>query len=78
MSTPTPMLKRPPIERITFISAEGNPHYYQVGMNATEIRETEEGGEYCMIPWLEVFDGENLVARLSQHKAEHILYRRTA
>ena len=78
MSQPTPMSKRPPIERICIISAEGNPHVFQVGMGATTfIGETEEGAEFCMIPWLEVWEGENLVARMSQHKVEHILYRRT-
>lgn len=72
------MTPRPQIERITYISAEGNPHLYVVGRGVTEIRETEECGEFCMIPWLEVWDGESLLARFCQHKVEHIIYRRSA
>lgn len=82
MSEPTPMAKRPPIERITYISAEGNPCVFQcsgaLGRNCSEIRETQENGEFCLIPWIEVWEDENLVARFSQHKVEHIFYRRTA
>ena len=70
------IVERPPIERITYISAEGNPCIYAVGVNATEIRETEECSECCMIPWLEVWDGESLIARFNQHKVELILYQR--
>ncbi len=71
-----PMISRPPIERITYISAEGNPHPYQVGMGCTEIREVEENGEYCLIPWAEVWDGDQLLARFNQHKLEHIIYKK--
>jgi hypothetical protein len=80
MSEPTAMATRPPIERITYISAEGNPHVYQcsaLGRNCSEIREVMENGEYCTIPWIEVFDGEILLARFNQHKLEHILYQRS-
>lgn len=76
---PTPMVKRPPVERITYISAEGNPHQFIVGRGGvTFIGETEENGEYCTIPWLEVWDGDTIVARFNQHKLEHILYRRSS
>ena len=70
------MTPRPPIESITYISAEGNPHQFVVGRNATEIRETEESSEYTFVPWVEVWDGEFLCARFNQHKLERILYQR--
>ena len=76
MSNPTPMKNRPPIERISYIDPQGNTSQFIAGYNATRIVETEEGGEYCLIPWLEVWEGENLVARMSQHKVENIIYRR--
>jgi hypothetical protein len=78
MSEPTEMLKRPPIESICYISAEGNPHQFIVGRGGvTFIGETQENSEYCLIPWIEVWDGEKIVARFNQHKVEHILYRRS-
>ena len=80
MTKPIPMAKRPRIDRITYISPEGNPQVYQCGplhRNCYEIREVEENGEYCTIPWLEVWEDEHLVARFNQHKVEHILYRRS-
>ena len=77
MNEPTLMEKRPPIESITYISAEGNPDQFIVGRGGiTFIGETQENGEFCTIPWLEVFDGENIIARFNQHKVEHIIYRR--
>ena len=73
---PSQMSERPPIESITYISAEGNPHQFIVGRGGiTEIRETQECAEYCHIPWLEVWAGESIVARFCQHKVEHIFYR---
>lgn len=78
MSQPTPIAQRPPVERICYISAEGNPHVFIVGRDGvTDIRETEEGAEYCYIPWLEVWAGDAMLARFNQHKVEHIIYRRT-
>jgi hypothetical protein len=79
MNEPSAMATRTPIERITYISAEGNPHVFQVGAlgrNCSEIREVQENGEFCLIPWLEVWEGDRLIARFSQHKVEHILYQR--
>jgi hypothetical protein len=70
------MKERPPIERITYTSAEGNPCVFQVGQGCSEILETEENSEYCMIPWVEVWDRSSLLARFNQHKLEHIIYRR--
>lgn len=75
-SEPTPMENRPKIARVTFISPEGNLCSYIVGRDTTEIRETQESGEFCFIPWLEVWDGEHLIARFNQHKVEHIIYQR--
>jgi hypothetical protein len=70
--------KRPRIERICYTSAEGNPHVFEECRGGiTEIRETEENGEYCMIPWVEVWAGDSLIARFNQNKLEHILYRRS-
>jgi hypothetical protein len=69
---------RPPVQEICYISAEGNPSSFIVGRGVTEIREVEENSEYCMIPWVEVWDGEDLLARFNQHKLEHILYRQRA
>jgi hypothetical protein len=75
MSQPTPMKERPRIREICYISAEGNPHTLRVGSNGVaDIRETEEPGEYCMIPWLEVWSRDSLIARFNQHKVEHIFY----
>lgn len=77
LSKPTPISERPPIESICYISAEGNPHQFVVGQGGISfIGETEENGEYCMIPWLEVWDGEHIVARFNQHKVEHIFYKK--
>jgi hypothetical protein len=65
---------RPPISRITYMTAEGNPGIFDVGANCTEIRETEEYGEYTAIPWVEVWNGDKLMFRSNQHKLEHIIY----
>lgn len=79
MNEPTPISSRPAIVEICYISADGNPHTLRVGSNGiTEIRETQEGGEYCLIPWLEVWAGDTLTARFNQHKIEHIFYRRSS
>jgi hypothetical protein len=68
-------LKRPPIHSITFISAEGNPYERIVGRNGiTQIKETEENGEYCLIAWVEVWQGDDLLSRHPQNKLEHIIY----
>ena len=75
MNEPTPMAERPPITKICYTSAEGNPYVFIVGRDGiTEIRETQECSEYCHIPWLEVWAGEALRARFNQHKVEHIIY----
>jgi len=66
---------RPPIREVVYISAEGNPCTFRASATI-QIRETEENGEYCMIPWVEVWDGIELLARIPQNKLEHILYQR--
>lgn len=68
------MINRPPIHMICYMDAQGNPHTFTVGCGCTEIREVEENGEYAMIPFVEVYDGEKLIFRSSQHKLEHIVY----
>ena len=68
------MINRPPIKEICYISAEGNPHTFIVGLQCTEIREVEENGEMAFIPWVEVWHGERLLFRSNQHKLEHIVY----
>ena len=75
-SEPTPMANRPPVRMICYTSVQGNPHEFSIGRNGvTVIRETEECAEYSTIPWLEVWEGETLVARFNQHKLEHIFYK---
>lgn len=75
---PMEMRKRPPIQMICYISAEGNPHTFHAGLGGiTEIREVQEYSEVCFIPWVEVMRGDQLVARFNQHKLEHILYKPT-
>ena len=68
------MISRPPVQMICYNDAQGNPHMFSVGRDCTEIRETEENGEYALILWVEVWDGEKLLARFCQHKLEHIFY----
>jgi hypothetical protein len=68
------MISRPPIKRICYTSAEGNPQVFDLGYNCTEIREVEENGEMAFIPWVEVWATDKLLARFNQHKLEHILY----
>jgi hypothetical protein len=68
------MITRPPIHKITYISADGNPHQFIVGCGCTEIRDVEESGLYCYLPWVGVWDGEKLLFRASQHNLEHIIY----
>jgi|HubBroStandDraft_1064217.scaffolds.fasta_scaffold52304_5 hypothetical protein len=69
---------RPPIERIVYTTAEGNPGVFQLGRGVSEIRETEENGEFSTIPWVEVWDRSSLLFRCNQHKLEHIIYQRPA
>lgn len=65
---------RPPIKYICFSEAEDD-HRYTVGScGVTEIKETQECGEYSHIPWVEVWAGEKLLARFSQHKLDGIFY----
>jgi hypothetical protein len=69
------MNNRPAILEVGFYSTAGNPHNYVVGKaGITEIKETEECGEYASIPWVEVYAGNELIARFCQHKLEHIYY----
>jgi hypothetical protein len=70
----TRMINRPPVQQICSIDENGNPGTYTVGRGCTEIREVEEPGEYALIPWVEVWDGERLIARFNQHKLESIIY----
>lgn len=68
--------ERPPIQMICYNDSAGNPFEFNVGRaGVTEIREVGEYGEYAMmIPWVEVWAGDKLLARFSQHKLEHIFY----
>lgn len=78
MSEISLMQNRPPVQRITYTSAEGNPCVFEVGRGCTDIREVLDYGEYTTIPWIEVWDRSSLLARFNQHKLEHIIYKRTA
>ena len=68
------MINRPPIHEITYIDMQGNPRTFTVGCGCTEIREVEENGEFAFIPWVEVWSGEKILFRASQHKLERIIY----
>jgi hypothetical protein len=68
------MIDRPPIHMISYITTEGNPCSFTVGCGCTKILEIEESGEYALVPWVEVWNGERLLARFNQHKLEHIIY----
>ncbi len=68
------MINRPPIHMICYMDSRGNPHEFTVGCGCTEIRELEESGEYSFVPWVEVWNGDKLLFRASQHKLEHIVY----
>ena len=68
------MASRPPIHQIGYDDERGNPRIFTVGCGCTEIREVEENGEYCYLPWVEVWDGDKLLARFCQHKLEQIIY----
>lgn len=71
---PSEMANRPPIQQIEYIDEHGNPHTFTIGCGCTRILEVAENGEVCFIPWVEVWDGEKLLARFCQHKLEHIFY----
>lgn len=67
--------ERPAVRLICYNDSHGNPSVFTVGVaGITEIREIGEDGEYAMIPWVEVWAGDKLLARFSQHKLEHIFY----
>lgn len=68
------MSERPPVQMISYIDAQGNPHTFTVGCGCSEIRETQECGEQAFIPWVEVWNGDKLLARFCQHKLEGIFY----
>ena len=71
----SPMSSRPPVRMICYYSAEGNPHQFVAGAGGiTELREVQECSEFCYIPWIEVWAGDQLRARFNQHKLEHIFY----
>ena len=75
MTEPSAMGSRPPIQQISYLDADGNQREYIVGRGfVTAIRETNEAGEFCYIPWVEVWAGETLLARFSQNKLERIIY----
>jgi hypothetical protein len=52
------------------------PAWTNAGGFEVGSKQMSEQKEFCFIPWLEVFDGESLIARFNQHKVEHILYQR--
>lgn len=69
------MINRPPVQQICYIDEHGNPHTFVAGSPyCTEIREVEEAGDSAFVPWVEVWNGDKLIARFNQHKLEHILY----
>ncbi len=68
------MISRPPIQGIVFIDSQGNSREFNLGSRCTHILEVEENGEFCLIPWVEVWDGGKLLLRASQHKLERIFY----
>jgi len=81
MQHPSDMAGRPAITFITRTDENGNPNVISVGGaidykkdSVTEIREVEEYGEYAAIPWVEVYSGEKLLARFSQHKLDSVFY----
>jgi len=52
----------------------GNPMDYLLGRNCTLIEACEKNGEYCMIPYIRVWDGESCIAEFSQHKASFVRF----
>ena len=56
--------------------AYGNPVDFRVGIGAvTRIEACEKNGEYCMIPYIRVWDGEKCMCEFSQHKANFIVFK---
>jgi len=53
---------------------DGNPVDYVVGRNCTRIELGSQNGEYCMIPYVLVWNDGNLLAEFCQHKASYIMY----
>jgi len=53
----------------------GNPLDYVVGrQGVTAIKQTERNGEYCTIPYVEIWAGNDLLAVMCQHKLSFIQY----
>lgn len=58
---------RRPIESISWDDAKGSG--FTVGSNGcTKIEAYEENGEYCMLPMLAVFVGDEIKARIPAYK----------
>jgi hypothetical protein len=72
----TQEIQRPPISAVWYTSLEGNPCCYRVGQGVTRIVETKEMAEYTFVPWVEIWDGDSLIARFNQHKLDAIVYER--
>jgi hypothetical protein len=69
------MINRPPIKMIGYTDNEGGyPRTFIVGRDCSAILEVEEPGEYAIIPWVEVWQGEKLLARFNQNKLDEIHY----
>ena len=52
----------------------GNPIDYIVGQNCSRIEACEKPGEYCNIPYIRVWAGDECLAEFCQHKAAFVLF----
>lgn len=53
----------------------GNPADYRVGAHGvTKITETGRNGEYCYIPYVEVWMGDDVVLEACMHKCSFVEY----
>ena len=75
------MTSRPAVRMICYTDAGGNPQEIWVdgrvtynGDVVTEIREVEEYGEFCAIPWVEIYSSDKLLARFCQHRLDRVFY----
>jgi hypothetical protein len=52
----------------------GNPADYIVGKNCTHIEALTMDGEYSAIPYIRVWNGNEALLELSQHKASFVRF----
>ena len=63
------------IERIIVCDNERECEAYRVGhQGVSRIEKTERPGEYCMIPYVRVWRGNEAVAEFGQHKLVGLYY----